>query len=140
LQFVTKNARTIDLQIRCKNKQILSVNTETFLGLVIDDNLSWRSHIDLMIPKLNKASYVIRVLKPLLSLECLKMVYFSLLQSAISYSIIFWGSSTHAKIIFRIQKRIRIIMNLGNMDSCRDLFRKLHILPLQSQYIFSRLC
>ena len=28
-------------------------------------------------------------------------------------------------------------MNSGNKDSCRDLFKQLHILPLQSQYIFS---
>jgi hypothetical protein len=83
LQFVTKNTRTIDLQILCENKQILSVNTVKFLGLVIDDNLSWRSHIDLMISKLNKASYVIRVLNPFLSLECLKIVYFSLFHSVI---------------------------------------------------------
>jgi len=30
-------------------------------------------------------------------------------------------------------------MNSGNKDSCRNLFKKLHILPLQSQYIFSLL-
>jgi len=30
-------------------------------------------------------------------------------------------------------------MNLCNKDSCRDVFKKLNILPLQSQYIFSLL-
>jgi hypothetical protein len=30
-------------------------------------------------------------------------------------------------------------MNSGNKDCCRDLFKKLYILPLQSQYIFSLL-
>ena len=30
-------------------------------------------------------------------------------------------------------------MNSGNKDSCRGLFKKLHILPLQSQHIFSLL-
>jgi len=30
-------------------------------------------------------------------------------------------------------------MNFGNKDSFRDLFKKLNILPLQSQYIFSLL-
>ena len=30
-------------------------------------------------------------------------------------------------------------MNSGNKDSCRDLFKKLYILPLQSRYIFSLL-
>ena len=93
-----------------------------------------------MIPKLNKTSYVIRVLKPLLSLEALKMVYFSTVHSIISYGLIFWGISTYSKIIFKTQKRIvRIITNSDYRDSCRELFKKLGILPLQSQYIFSLL-
>ena len=91
-----------------------------------------------MVPKLNKASYVIRSLKLLSSFESLKMVYFSTVHSIISYGIKFWGISTQSKITFKIQKRIiRIIMNSGNKDSCRDLFKKLHFLPLQSQYIFA---
>ena len=93
-----------------------------------------------MIPKLNKAAYVIRSLKPLLTIESLKMVYFSTTYSIISYGIMFWAISAYTKIIFKIQKRIiRTIMNAGNKDSCRDLFKKLHVLPLQSQYIFSLL-
>jgi hypothetical protein len=59
-----------------------------------------------MIPKLNKASYIIRSLKVLLSFEALKMVYSSTVHSIISYGIIFWGISTYGKIIFRIKKRI----------------------------------
>jgi len=93
-----------------------------------------------MTQKLNKAAYVIRSLKLLLSFESLKMVYSSTVHSIILYSVIFWGISTHSKIIFKIQKRIiRITMNSGNKGSCRDLFKKLYILSLQSQYIFSLL-
>jgi len=40
--------------------------------------------------------------------------------------------------IFKIQKRvIRIITKSRARDSCRELFKKLEILPLYSQYIFS---
>jgi hypothetical protein len=68
------------------------------------------------------------------------MVYFSLVHSIISNGIIFWGSSAYAKIIFKIQERIiRIITNSRNVDSCQNLFKELHILPLQSQYIYSLL-
>ena len=68
------------------------------------------------------------------------MVYFSTVYSIISYGIIFWGISAYSKIMFKIQKRIvRIITNSGNKDSCCNLFKKLGILPLQSQYIFSLL-
>ena len=120
------------------DKSPVYVHNKKFLGLVIHNNLSWNCHIDQIIPKLNKASYVIRSLKPLLSFETLKMVYFSTVHSIISYGIIFWGILSHSKIIFKIQKRIiRIIKNSGNQDSCRDLFKKLNILTLQSHYIFS---
>jgi hypothetical protein len=41
-------------------------------------------------------------------------------------------------MIFKIQKRIlRVMTGSGRLDSCRGLFKKLHILPLQSQYISS---
>ena len=52
----------------------------------------------------------------------------------------FWGNFSHSSNVFKLQKRvIRIITNSGNRDSCRDLFRKLEILPFYSQYIFSLL-
>jgi hypothetical protein len=57
-----------------------------------------------------------------------------------SYGIIFWAIPNYSKIIFKIQKRvIRIITNSGNRDSCRDLFKNLNILPLQSQYLLTLL-
>jgi len=57
-----------------------------------------------------------------------------------SYGIIFWGISSHSSIIFRIQKKaIRVMEGCGNRVSCRNLFRKLQILPLTSEYMLSLL-
>jgi hypothetical protein len=50
------------------------------------------------------------------------------------------GNSSCRRTIFKIQKRIvRVITNSQNRDSCWGLFKKLNILSLQSQYIFSLL-
>ena len=58
----------------------------------------------------------------------------------LSYGIIFWGNSSYSNTIFKLQKSvIRIMMNAGNRESCRELFKKLNILPLHSQYILSLL-
>jgi len=57
-----------------------------------------------MIPKLNKASHIIRTLKPLLFFESLRMVYFSTVHSIISYGIIFWGISTHSKLYLKSKR------------------------------------
>ena len=78
------------------------------------------------------------MIKPIVSLNVLITIYFCYGHSVISYGIIFWGNSCHSKCIFTIQKRIiRVIMNIKKRDSCRELFKQLNVLPLQSQYILS---
>lgn len=68
------------------------------------------------------------------------MIYFSNARSVMTYGIIFKGNSCYSSNIFKIQKRIiRAITNSGSGVSCRGLFKKLGILPLQAQYIFSLL-
>jgi hypothetical protein len=54
-----------------------------------------------------------------------------------TYGFIFWGNPYHSNTVFKLQKRIvRIMVVIRNRDSCREYFRKLKILPLQSQYIY----
>jgi hypothetical protein len=49
-----------------------------------------------------------------------------------------YGAFLHSKKIFRMQKRIaRIMLGYRKLASCKNLFQKLKILPLMSQYIFS---
>jgi hypothetical protein len=68
------------------------------------------------------------------------MIYSSYFHSVMTYGIIFWSNCPHSIHIFRLQKRvIRIITNSRNRDSCRELFKKLKILPLQLQYVLSHL-
>ena len=106
----------------------------------ISCTLSWRHHINLVTKKLSTICYLIRNIKPCLSISILKMVYHSLFHSIMSYGIIFWGNSPHSSIIFKMQERvIRAMMWCGYRESCRKLFVELKILPLTSQYIFSLL-
>jgi hypothetical protein len=55
-----------------------------------------------------------------------------------SYGIIFWGNSTDSKKVFYIQKKIvRIIAVTKRRASCRELFKKFNILPLDSKLLLS---
>jgi hypothetical protein len=55
-----------------------------------------------------------------------------------TYGLMFWGNSSLAERIFKIQKRaIRIIKGIIYRESCREHFRNMNILPLRSQYIYS---
>ena len=126
------------LKLNFKGNYIKKSSQTKFLGLIIDDTLSWKAHIDTIMSKLNTACFAIRMIQPLMSIEMLRMVYFAYVHSTLSFGIIFWGNQPHSEKIFKLQKRvIRIITQLRMRDSCRDLFKTLGILPLYSQYIFS---
>ena len=73
-----------------------------------------------------------------MSLETLRMVYFAYIHSIISHGIIFEGNQPYSDKIFKVQKRvIRIITTSRTRDTFGELFKKLEILPLYSQYIYS---
>jgi hypothetical protein len=88
--------------------------------------------------KMSSISYALRQAKYTLPLATLKVIYFAHVHSIISYGVIFWGNSSGAIKVFKLQKKIvRIITNIKPRDSCREVFKKMQILPLYSQYIYS---
>jgi hypothetical protein len=140
VQFLTKNSSAMKKHTAYDNNQIVKSTNTKFLGLIIDNMLSWKSHVNWLMSKLGSASYGVWAVRLYMSQETLRMICFSYVHSVMTYGIIFWGNSPHSIHIFRLQKRItRITTNSRGRDSCRDLYRKLKILPLQSQYIFSLL-
>jgi hypothetical protein len=109
-----------------------------FLGLTLDNQLNWKVHIDTLFYKFSTSSYTIRILKQTLSQDILLMSYFAYFHSIMSYGIILWGNSVYANKIFRLQKRVVIIItDVSNRDSCQELLKNLKILTLVSQYIYS---
>jgi hypothetical protein len=74
------------------------IHSTKFLGLTIDTSLSWKYHIEELKSKLNKACYAVRSFEPFISLEVLKVSYFSYVHSVLSYGIIFLGIHLILKI------------------------------------------
>ena len=96
-----------------------SSNTK-FLGLTIDDSLSWKAHIDQMMSKLNTACFVIRMIQAIMSLETLRRVYFAYIHSIISYGIIFGREINHIVIRFSKSKK-------GWLESLQVQEREIHV-------------
>ena len=110
LQFRTNNKFENTLELNYINKTILNVHSVKFLGLLVNDTLSWIQHINQVASKLSSACYAIWTLTPLLSKNALRMLYFSYAHSIISYGIIFWCNSGNSIKIFRQQKKILRIL------------------------------
>jgi hypothetical protein len=139
IRFIFKGLITALDGVCVHNPIIFTLTSTEFLGLIIDDNLSWKNRIDHFMSKLNSACFAVRTVKPIMSQKALRIIYFLYVHSIITYGTIFWGNLPYSINIFRIQRKIiRIIKNSRNRDSCRELFKKLKKLPLCSQvYILS---
>jgi hypothetical protein len=88
IQFLLKKHKELDLQIIANNSVISNINCTKFLGIYIDSSLSWKNHIMDLSSRLNKAFYAIRAIKPLMSLNAMRMIYHSYVHSILTYGII----------------------------------------------------
>lgn len=132
LKLNTDKTQSITFSSRVSNPEYVKL-----LGITIDNNLNWIPHIETLLQKLSKNLYVFRQLKKCLNLEVLRMAYFSLFHSHITYGILLWGNSSHAIKIFILQKKlVRIISDVSMREHCKPLFVNLKIMSLPSLFIY----
>jgi hypothetical protein len=137
-EFRTKNYYQVQPKGQYKHKDIFNSTETKFLGLIIDETLSWNQHIDVIATKLCSACYVLRNLKHIVPQTTLRTIYYAYIHSILSYGIIVGGNSTIVNKLFIVQnKTVRILSNIGARESCREAFKNLEIMTLHSQYLFS---
>jgi len=124
VHFTTKNNFFSNFDIIYKDKKLTAVYSIKFLALTLDNSLSWRKHTEAIVPKLSAATFAVRTVRSLLSLDSLKLIYYSYFHSILNYGIIFWGNTHYSNAIFKMQKRIiRIMVGIRNRDSVRSTLR-----------------
>lgn len=107
-----------------------------FLGVYLDNKLTWEKHANNICNKVSKHIFLLRGLAKTVSQTTLLTAYYGLIHSQITYAILVWGHSPHAATVFAIQRRaIRVIAGLGYRDDCRDAFKNLKVLTLCSIYV-----
>lgn len=108
-----------------------------FLGVLLDPHLTWEKHIDYVVNKLSKNTYVIRNLRGIVSDEVLRTAYYSLFQSVYVYDFLTWGHSPHTTEVFAIQRRVvRVMAGLRYRDDAKEAFIRLKILTVPCMYIY----
>ena len=84
-----KSRGTSEIQINYENKQISIANERKFLELSINNNLSWKTHIECIKSKLSSACYAMRSVKPYVTKSTLKKIYYSYIHSVMTCGLLF---------------------------------------------------
>ena len=132
----TQNKNTILPHVRLEDRDVPYNSDTKFLGVLINENMKWSSHIRYLSSKLNTSLYMISSLKNITNRHVLRTMYFACFHTHLRYGVTLWGGDPEGIKIFRLQKKvIRIISNVSSNTSCRNLFKDLKILPLPCLYI-----
>jgi hypothetical protein len=120
------------------NVQLQETNSTKFLGMYIDQRLTWSDHVRYICSKITSGIYALRNLAQFCSLDILKIAYYGLIYPHLVYGIKLWGGCANYNLerVFILQKKaVRLISKLNFRTSCRDTFRELQLLTLPCLYI-----
>ena len=106
------------------NEPIKQEQATKFLGVIIDDKLTFKPHIDKLESKLSSCIGRISRVKQCIPQELLIVIYRTLFESHLTFAITIWGHVSTARLekLFIIQKKcIRILF--GDNEAYKNKFR-----------------
>ena len=125
----TRNPENISLYI--DNKSIDAVSHFNYLGLVIDENLSWKNHIIMVTYKLSKISGVLHRVKYIYPQLVLVAIYKSLFIPHLNYGSLLWGH--YFDIVSKLQKKVvSPITNSAYIAHSEPILKGLSLLKVQT--------
>jgi hypothetical protein len=115
-------------------EHIQEVTHTKFLGVIIDNHLSWSEHIKYIKGKIAKGIGIIGKAKYVLNNKALKTLYYSFIYPYLNYCIIVWGNAydKYVNELMMLQKKVlRMITGSHYLAHTGELFRNQFILPIK---------
>ena len=115
---------TNTLQIWLDGNEIKQVTETKFLGITIDNNLSWEAHIKSLTKKLASCTGSINRIMQSIPEHLHRNIYSTLFESYLTYGISVWGGASNKKIekLFYAQKKIVRVL-FGDREKYLDKFK-----------------
>ena len=132
-----KDGLNPDPGLMVNGEPVIMTTEFQFLGILLDNQLSFLPHYKNLYSKLNSSCFIVRSLVRVLPTMCLRTLYFGFFNSHLSYGLTIWwpmlSNALQDKLI-KIQKRIVRGINKSHFrDHCMPLFKKCHILTIADQ-------
>ena len=110
-------------KIKINGEAIKEVTSAKFLGVIIDKDMTWLPHIDMLYKKLKSATGILNRLTKFIPENNYKSLYYALFESHMNYCLTVYGaaSKNNTDKLFRVQKHcLRILF--GDREEYLDKF------------------
>ena len=127
--FHTPQRNVQPVKIEIDGTEIDFVNSFNYLGMILDNNLSWNPHTNMISHKIRKTIGILCKIKHFVPPFTLQTIYSSLIMPYLNYGLIVW--STKVEKLIDLQKRaIRVISIAKYNAHTEPLLKKLGILKV----------
>ena len=109
----------IDISIQIDNNIIERVKETVFLGVILDEHLSWKPHILSLSRKISESIGIIYKSSFCLPKTSLRSLYYSLVYPYLIYCVSVWGSIYQSNLnrVIILQKTILRLLSKVSFDS-----------------------
>lgn len=124
--------------VPCSCASITRVTSVKYLGVMLDQRLSWKMHIDLVSDRIRKLIWIFRTLRHVAAKTLIRQVYISLAQSIISYCLPIWGGALKTKFleVERAQRALlKVMLFKKRRFSTSSLYSIANVLTVRKLYI-----
>ena len=125
-----------NFNVKLNNQSIERVNCFKFLGIFIDQSLTFKDHINFLSLKLSRSYGIMKKLR-FLPFNVLILLYYSIVYSNYIYGHLIWGSAPPTSMLrlVRLDKKIiRVITSSDWLATTPPLYKKANIISFPDIY------
>ena len=121
-----------NLQLTINNTVIPYVESTKFLGIWIDQHLTWRTHLRKITNRIKTKLCMLQRGKNILTSYAKKILYFAQIQSILIYGLVIWGNMITETQLNHLQKlQDRCVQLISPRRNTRNIYEEYRILNLR---------
>lgn len=109
-----------------------------YLGVIVDNHLKWKQHIDSVRSRLKKLIFIFKKLRSVIEFDSLITIYLALAQSNLAYCLLVWGGA-HKSAILHVERGQRAVLKVLAKKPIRfptvELFSICKVLSTRQLYV-----
>lgn len=136
--LILRAHKCANANVNCNCISLERVSTLKYLGVVLDDRLTWSHHFQVLTGRIRKLMVIFRKLRHVADFHLLKTVYYALCQSIIDYCITAWGGTvkTNLMAIERAQRAVlKVMLFKPKLYPTAQLYNDCQVLTVRQLFI-----
>ena len=133
--FTKRKTPKFELKLQIDGEDIKEVQKTKFLGVIIDNKLTWKEHISYICGKISRGIGMIIKARHYLNKDGLLALYYSFVYPYLMHCNHIWGSTykTNLKRLAILQnKALRIISYMKPRSSAEPLYKELNVMKFDN--------